>query len=79
MVSVADFIQLSMCHGDINVTDSYFAGAGDDCLDVHGIHFKVTDKTDNKLKLTFMHSQTHGFNPLRVGDTLTQIDKDSLL
>ncbi len=79
MASIADFIQLSMCRGDINVTDSYFDGAGDDCLNVHGIHFKITDKTDNKLKLTFMHSQTHGFNPLRVGDTLAQIDKDTLL
>ena len=79
MSSVADFIQLSMCRGDINVTDSYFDGAGDDCLNVHGIHFKITDKIDNKLKLTFMHPQTHGFNPLRAGDTLAQIDKDSLL
>lgn len=79
MSSIADFIQLSMCRGDIDVTDSYFDGAGDDCLNVHGIHFKIIEKTDNKLKLTFMHSQTHGFNPLRVGDTLAQIDKDTLL
>ena len=40
---------------------------------------KITDKTNNELRLTFMHPQTHGFNPLRVGDILAQIDKDSLL
>lgn len=79
MASVADFIQLSMCRGDVNVTDSYFDGAGDDCLNVHGIHFKITDKTKNRLTLTFMHPQTHGFNPLRIGDVLACIDKDTLL
>lgn len=79
MASVADFIQLSMCRGDVSVTDSYFDGAGDDCLNVHGIHFRISDKTDNKLTLTFMHPQTHGFNPLRTGDTLACIDKDTLL
>lgn len=79
MASVADFIQLSMCRGVITVSDSNFCGAGDDCLNVHGIHFKITDKTDNRLTLTFMHPQTHGFNPLRAGDTLACIDKDTLL
>lgn len=79
MASVADFIQLSMCRGDISVTDSNFDGAGDDCLNVHGIHFNITDKIDSKLILTFMHPQTHGFNPLRAGDTLACIDKNTLL
>ncbi len=44
LASVADFIQLCMCRGKVSVKNSYFDGAGDDCLNVHGIHFKITEK-----------------------------------
>ncbi len=79
VASVADFIQICMCRGKVTVKDSYFDGAGDDCLNVHGIHFKITDIKDNTLTVRFMHPQSHGFNPLRVGDTIAYIDADSLL
>ena len=79
MASVADFIQLSMCRGKVTVSDCNFDGAGDDCLNVHGVHFSITAKEENKLILTFMHPQTHGFNPLRKGDTLACIDTLTLL
>lgn len=79
MASVADFIQLCMCRGKISVKNNTFCGAGDDCLNVHGIHFIITDKSENKLTLRFMHSQTHGFDPIRVGDTVAYIDPDTLL
>ncbi len=79
MASVADFIQFCMCRGHLLVDDNYFDGAGDDLLNVHGIHFAIKEKKDNTLKVSFMHSQTHGFNPLRVGDTLASIDPFSLL
>ncbi len=79
MASVADFIQFCMCRGQLNVFDNYFDGAGDDLLNVHGIHFLIKEKKSNELKVSFMHSQTHGFNPLRVGDTLASIDTESLL
>ncbi len=79
MASVADFIQFCMCRGQLNVFDNYFDGAGDDLLNVHGIHFLIKEKKGNELKVSFMHSQTHGFNPLRVGDTLASIDTESLL
>ncbi len=79
MASVADFIQFCMCRGQLNVFDNYFDGAGDDLLNVHGIHFLIKEKMGNKIKVSFMHSQTHGFNPLRAGDTIASVDTESLL
>ncbi|MGN0547226.1 MAG: right-handed parallel beta-helix repeat-containing protein [Acutalibacteraceae bacterium] len=79
MASVADFIQICMCRGDVSIKNSYFDGAGDDSLNVHGIHFKITDIKDNLLTVRFMHPQSHGFNPLREGDTVAYINSDTLL
>ncbi|MGN1329550.1 MAG: right-handed parallel beta-helix repeat-containing protein [Eubacterium sp.] len=79
MASVADFIQICMCRGSVSIKNSYFDGAGDDSLNVHGIHFKITDIKDNQLTVRFMHPQSHGFNPLRVGDTIAYINTDTLL
>ena len=79
LCSVADFIQLCMCRGKITVKNSYFDGAGDDCLNVHGIHFKITEIKDNKIKVRFMHPQTHGFNPLRIADEIAFINPDTML
>jgi len=56
----ADFMHLCMCKGDIKITNSLFEGAGDDCLNVHGIHFKITKMDGNKLTVRFMHPQAHG-------------------
>ncbi|MGN1195127.1 MAG: right-handed parallel beta-helix repeat-containing protein [Acutalibacteraceae bacterium] len=79
MSSVADFIQLCMCRGKMIVKDSYFDGAGDDFLNVHGIHFKITDIKQKELIVRFMHPQSHGFNPLRVGDAIAYINPETLL
>ena len=79
LASAADFIQICMCRGRIVVKDSYFDGAGDDCLNVHGIHFKITKKQENTITVRFMHPQSHGFNPLRVGDTIAFINPETLL
>lgn len=83
MASVADFMQICMCRGDVNITDSFYQGAGDECLNVHGIHFKIEsiEKTaqGGELKVKFMHPQSHGFNPLRVGDDIEYIDTKSML
>lgn len=79
MASVADFIQICMCRGNVSIKNSYFDGAGDDSLNVHGIHFKITDINDNQLTVRFMHPQSHGFNPLRVGDTIAYINTNTLL
>ena len=83
MASVADFMQICMCRGNVNITDGFYQGAGDDCLNVHGIHFKIEsiEKSEEGgvLKVRFMHPQTHGFNPLRAGDDIEYIDTKSML
>lgn len=81
LASVADFLQVCMCRGSFQCTDSFFCGAGDDCMNVHGIHFKVAkvNKEEGTVTVKFMHPQTHGFNPLRPGDTVCFTDPNSLL
>lgn len=79
IASAADFIQLCMCRGKMTVKNCNFDGAGDDLLNVHGIHFKITEQNGDDLTVRFMHPQSHGFNPLRVGDTLAYINPETLL
>ncbi len=79
MASAADFVHICMCRGDVVVKNNMFAGAGDDCLNVHGIHFRIVSVKDGVVKVKFCHKQAHGFNPLREGDTVAFVDIDSLL
>lgn len=79
LASAADFIQICMCRGNININHSTFEGAGDDCLNVHGIHFKIVKKDGNKITVRFMHPQSYGFNPIKKGDTVAFIDPKTLL
>lgn len=79
MASVADFIQICMCRGKIEISNSNFDGAGDDCLNTHGIHFKIIQKNSNEYIARFMHPQSHGFNPLRAGDKVAFINSADML
>ena len=79
IVSIADFIQICMCSGDVVVRNSRFEGAGDDCLNVHGFHFKIVDINNDKITVRFMHPQSYGFMPFDVGDELAYIDRTSLI
>lgn len=79
LASVADFIQFCMCRGLMTVKNSHFSGAGDDCLNVHGVHFKIVDISGRDMTVRFMHPQTYGFDPLRVGDTVAFINPDTML
>lgn len=79
MCSVADFIQICMCRGQVLVKDSYFSGAGDDCLNAHGFHFKIVEKKENSITVRFMHPQSHGFNPFNVGDEITFVNSKTML
>ena len=79
MASVADFIQICMCRGQVNVRNSFFVGSGDDCLNAHGIHFKIVEQEGNSIIVRFMHPQSHGFNPLRPGDRITFVSPETLL
>ena len=56
-----------------------FVGAGDDMLNVHGIHFIISKVKEDCIEVRFRHHQTHGFNPLRVGDEIAFVDVSSLL
>lgn len=79
LASVADFIQLCMCRGNVTVKNSNFVGAGDDCLNVHGVHFIIREIKENSVAVRFMHPQTHGFNPVRRGDEIAFVNTASLL
>lgn len=79
MASVADFMQVCMCRGKFSVSNSVFDGAGDDCLNVHGIHFKIVKTLGNKITVRFMHPQSHGFNPLHEGDMVAYINPKTML
>lgn len=78
MASVADFIQICMCRGVVNIKDNYFKGSGDDCLNVHGIHFPIVSHEGRNMTVKFAHLQSHGFNPLREGDTVKVVDPKTL-
>lgn len=77
--SCADFVQACMCRGTVSVSNCEFVGAGDDCLNAHGVHFKIVDAADGHITVRFMHPQTHGFNPLRIGDEIAFVNPKTLL
>lgn len=77
--SCADFMQICSCRGRFTAVNSIFDGAGDDCLNVHGIHFKIVKKEGDNITVRFMHPQSHGFNPLRAGDEIAFINPETLL
>lgn len=79
MASVADFIQVCMCRGKIVIRGNKFLGAGDDTLNVHGIHFPALKIGSRKMRLWFSHRQTHGFLPFRAGDKLKFINWMTML
>ncbi len=79
VASHADFMQICMCAGDINVTDSFFDGAGDDTINVHGVHFTIAEVKGRQMQVQFRHEQCYGFNPLHAGDRVAFIAQRSLL
>ena len=79
MCSVADFIQICMCRGKVTVKNSKFSGAGDDCMNVHGFHFRILDKDNEKIVVRFMHPQSHGYNAFEDGDEIEFIHPKTLL
>ncbi len=79
MISSADFVHICMCRGQVAIKDCEFVGAGDDTLNVHGIHFKIKKIVGDKIEVRFCHHQTHGFNPLRVGDEIAFVEVSSML
>lgn len=79
LASVADFLQVCMCRGTFEATDSLFEGAGDDCINVHGVHFRIQSVKGNRITVKFMHPQSHGYQPFHVGDEIAFINPKTLL
>lgn len=79
MTSVADFIQVCMCRGNIRIENNFFDGSGDDCLNVHGVHYKIIRADKNKILVRFMHHQSHGYNPFHKDDEIAFINPKTLL
>lgn len=76
----ADFVQMSGCKGRINIEDSYFEGAHDDAINIHGTHLKVTELVDkNRIRVRFMHGQSYGFAAFSKGDKIELTDIHTLL
>lgn len=76
----ADFLHVSGCKGKITVTNSQFAGAHDDPINVHGTHLKVTEYIDGKtLRIRFMHPQTYGFEAFSPKDEIELVNAETLL
>ena len=79
LASVADFMQVCCCRGTVEVRRNAFCGAGDDCINVHGIHFAVKKRDGDGWLLAFMHPQTHGFCPFGTGDVVRFVSPETLL
>ena len=79
VTSIADFIQICMCRGRITIENSNFEGAGDDCLNVHGVHFKIKKVSGNTIIVRFMHPQSHNYNAIHSGDKIAFINSATLL
>lgn len=74
----ADFVQMSGCKGKIRILDSYFEGAHDDPINIHGTHLKVMEYVSEKqVKVRFMHGQSYGFEAFYKGDEVEFVDAHS--
>lgn len=75
----ADFVQMSGCKGKIRILDSYFEGAHDAPINIHGTHLKVMEYvSDRQVKVRFMHGQSYGFKAFYKGDEVEFVDAHSL-
>lgn len=71
----ADFVQMSGCKGRILIENSYFSGAQDDPINIHGTHLAVKEfLAPNKVVVRYMHHQTYGFQSFFSGNELEFID-----
>ncbi|CAH1193023.1 hypothetical protein PAECIP111891_00476 [Paenibacillus allorhizoplanae] len=78
--SMADFMQISGCKGQITVNNSHFFGAHDDPINVHGTHLQIVDKpSSNQIKVQFKHNESWGFDAFAVGDKIDYIKGSNLL
>ena len=76
----ADFLQVSGCKGLLKVEDSYFIGAHDDPINIHGTYLKIqTYNSPTQTKVQFMHHESWGFEAFFVGDSIEFVDVASMM
>lgn len=75
----ADFVQMSSCKGRVRIINSYFEGAHDDPVNIHGTHLvAVASDASDKLTVRYMHGQTYGFVPFIAGDSIEIVNRRTL-
>lgn len=74
---LADALHFNLCAGDINLSNSYFDGQGDDALNVHGRYFRSSNISRNKRKITLLRQDEILDFPQR-GDSLWIIKPGSM-
>ena len=75
----ADFVQMSGCKGLVKIANSYFEGAHDDPINIHGTHLKaVGSEAPDGLTVRFVHGQSFGFQPFFKGDKAEIVDRHTL-
>ncbi|MEK8130296.1 right-handed parallel beta-helix repeat-containing protein [Paenibacillus filicis] len=76
----ADFVHMSGCRGKITVTNSYFEGAHDDVINVHGTYLRIVGQPGHRqLLVRYMHHQTYGFQSFYPGDRIEFVRGISLI
>lgn len=53
ITSIADFVQISMCRGDVKIEGNLFEGSCDDALNVHGVHYKISEIQGDKITVKY--------------------------
>lgn len=75
----ADCLQFIGCRGRVSITNSNFAGAQDDAINVHGMFLQVQSKeAENKIRVRFMHPESWGYDAFAPGDDIEFVNKESL-
>lgn len=80
LASSADFMHFSGCSGAIEIDRCNFAGAHDDCINVHGTNLQIQETpAENVAIVRFMHPQSYGFNAFWPGDTVAIVNPSTML
>lgn len=76
--AMADCIQVSSCYGRVEIGSSFFSGAQDDPINVHGTYLGVRSISGSKIIVEFCHKETWGFLPYKKGDIVAFVRRKDL-
>lgn len=75
----ADATHFSGCRGHITYRDCIFDGTHDDAINVHGTYLQIQElRSENVVRLRFMHRQTFGLMAFHPGDEVDFVRWDSM-